>query len=155
MNFDLALFFPEPLSGNVPLFDRVDAAIKPIASQQLLERWHPYEIGRPHASIEHLPMAFIGSDGVWHERDETQEKPALRLVKRRQKAFAAIREEEEAAHDPETAASRGLVRFAIWESEHHFPLTPWRRLWRQALLDHATQAVVFVACARRIPLNGQ
>lgn len=148
MNFDLALFFPEPLSGEPSLFDCVDAVVQPIASDQLIDRWHPYEIVRPHACLEHLPMAFI-SDGSWYERDKTLEKPAQRLVKQRHKAFAAIRQEEETTHDLDTAATRCLVRFAIWESEHHFPRTSWRTLWCQSLLDHATQAVVFVACVRR------
>ncbi|GHP00623.1 hypothetical protein KSF_106700 [Reticulibacter mediterranei] len=152
MNFDLALFFPRPLSEDIPLFDRVDAVIVPIASEKHIERWHPYEIVRPHLCIEHLPTAFL-ADMNWHECEEALEKPGLRLVKKRQKAFAAIREEEEAAHNPDTAAARCLVRFAMWEADHHFPLTPWRQLWRQVLLDRATQAVVFVACERREDSN--
>ena len=39
----------------------------------------------------------------------------------------------------------------IWETEHPFPLTPWRLQWRQCLLDHAAQQVVYVLCDQDEP----
>src|SRR5215472_8048070 len=99
MNFDLALFLQ--YTGQADLFEQVDTPVKPYAGEKHLWRWHPYESSRPHVCIEHPPDAFITAEGVWHEVDIAQEEPAYRLVRRRQKAFAAIKAEEEQAHDPD------------------------------------------------------
>jgi hypothetical protein len=151
MNFDLAVFLPEQLANDLSLFDSVDAVVKPLAAEKRLRRWHPYERRRPYVSIEHPPMAFISEAGSWYEPDINQEKPAQRLVKRRQRTFKAIQEEEQ-ARDPEQALARCLLRMSLWEADHPFPLTPWRQIWRQALLDHASLIVVYLACDQLLAL---
>ncbi|MBA2681075.1 MAG: hypothetical protein H0U76_22095 [Ktedonobacteraceae bacterium] len=145
MNFDLALFLPEHDVDGASLFDQVDGAVKPHARERHLESWHPYEWRCPHLCLEHPPMALLTVTGVWHERAAKQELAATRLVKTRQRDFAAIIEEEQ-ARNPETASARSLVRMAIWEADRKFPLTPWRKLWREVLLDHADALVVYLAC---------
>lgn len=153
MNFSLALFLTREQATDADLFDCIDRAIVRFAAEKYLERWHHYDVSRPHTCLEQLPMAFITAQGTWYEPDSSLEKPAQRLVRRRQKAFDAMHKEEEAG-DPEAAAARCLVRMATWEADHPFPLTPWRQLWRQALLDHADGAIVYLACVRRLALDG-
>ena len=110
-----------------------------------MESRHPYEFSKSHLCLEHPPMALFTTNGVWHERDPKQELAATRLVKKRQRDFATIIEEEQ-ARNPETASARSLVRMAIWEADRTFPLSHWRKLWREMFLDHADALVVYVAC---------
>lgn len=154
MNFDLALFLREQYADNVSLFDEVDVIVKPLAGERHLVSWHPYEFCKPPVCLEHLPMALITAKGGWHERDPKQELAATRLVKKRQRDFAAIIEEEQ-ARNPEIASARILVRMAIWEADRKFPLTSWRKLWREMLLDHADALVVYVACEMAKPDCGK
>jgi hypothetical protein len=153
-NFDLVVFVPRPERGDASIFEPIDALVKSIAAEKRLMRWHPYEMDKPYRCIESIPMAFLTQEGVWQEYDPNQEKATQRLIKKRQKSYAEIAEEEKQARDEDTAASRTLVRFACWAADHPFPLGPWRQLWRQALLDHASMMVVYVACERQISLDG-
>jgi pyruvate/2-oxoacid:ferredoxin oxidoreductase alpha subunit len=152
-NLDLAVFVPRSETGDLSIFAHVDALVKPIAAEKKLMRWHPYDTEKPYRCVEQLPMAFLTQEGVWHEYDPEQEKATQRLIKKRKKAYAEIAEEEKQAHDEDTAASRTLVRFALWAAEHPFPLGAFRQVWRQALLDHASMIVVYIACERLVPLD--
>jgi hypothetical protein len=154
MNSDLVLFLPRtPLSessGHISL-EEIDMRMEALAPEHHLTRWHPLEVHVPYRCVEHIPLLFITSKGIWHACDDTLEKASMRMVKKRQTLVKAVKAEEDVTcgGDEALASARTLVRMAMWEADHAFPITPWRRVWRDALIENAGCLVVYLACQQK------
>lgn len=146
MTIDLAVFLTEHQTAEEALHGTLDASIGRHADAHLLTEWHPYEVSIPHLCLNHPPEAFITAQGMWFQPDPGQEHLAVSHELERQRVYEHLRAEEQ-RRDPATCHEHCLVRMALWEADTPAPLTPWKLLWRQTLLTHATHKVVYLVAS--------